>query len=215
MVEDSRDGKSVENGITLGRFTVSLIKTKRTTAGVAAIGARAKDAAAQAVPMGKRAGTTAVQGAVGAKDWAAPRVQDAKEWAAPRVQDAKEWAAPRVQDAVRGAREWAAPRLEGAADAVTTSVAPKVSSALRSTASQVRPAPAKTGVRRLLDWRWLLGMGAVVAAAGATAGAAMRRRYANATADAKDATEPDDAEQAGDPAADASSVNGRVTTPGS
>src|ERR1700733_15381369 len=200
MVEDSRDGKSVENGITLGRFTVSLIKTKRTTAGVAAIGARAKDAAAQAVPMGKRAGTTAVQGAVGAKDWAAPRVQDAKEWAAPRVQDAKEWAAPRV---------------EGAADAVTTLVAPKVSSALRSTASQVRPAPAKTGVRRLLDWRWLLGMGAVVAAAGATAGAAMRRRYANATADAKDATEPDDAEQAGDPAADASSVNGRVTTPGS
>src|SRR6202035_5498040 len=174
-----------ENGITLGRFTVSLIKTNRTTAGAAAIGARAKDAAAQAVPMGKRAGETAVQGAVGAKDWAAPRVQDAKE----RVQDAKEWAAPRVQDAVRGAREWAAPRLEGAADAVTTSVAPKFSSALRSTASQVRPAPAKTGVRRLLDWRWLLGLGAVLAAAGATAAVTMRRRYASATADAKDATE--------------------------
>jgi len=191
---------------------VSLIKTNRTTAGAAAFGARAKDAAAQAVPMGKRAGETAVQGAVGAKDWAAPRVQDAKE----RVQDAKEWAAPRVQDAVRGAREWAAPRLEGAADAVTTSVAPKVSSALRSTASQVRPAPAKTGVRRLLDWRWLLGLGAVLAAAGATAAVTMRRRYANATADAKDATEPDDAEQAADdPAAEASSVNGRVTTPGS
>jgi len=202
---------------------VSLIKTNRTTAGAAAIGARAKDAAAQAVPMGKRAGETAVQGAVGAKDWAAPRVQDAKErvqdakeWAAPRVQDAKEWAAPRVQDAVRGAREWAAPRLEGAADAVTTSVAPKVSSALRSTASQVRPAPAKTGIRRLLDWRWLLGLGAVLAAAGATAAVTMRRRYASATADAKDATEPDDAEQAADdPAAEAPSVNGRVTTPGS
>ena len=197
---------------------MSLIKSNRTTAGAAAIGARAKDAAAQAVPMGKRAGETAVQGAVGAKDWAAPRVQDAKELvqdAKELVQDAKEWAAPRVQEAVRGAREWAAPRLEGAADAVTTSVAPKVSSALRSTADQVRPAPAKTGVRRLLDWRWLLGLGAVVAAAGATVAVTMRRRYASATADAKDATEPDDAEQAGDPAAEASSANGRVTTPGS
>ncbi len=60
---------------------MSLIKTNGTTAGMAAIGARAKDAAAQAVPMGKRAGTTAVQGARqgvhGAKEWAAPRVQDA------------------------------------------------------------------------------------------------------------------------------------------
>ncbi len=116
---------------------MSLIKTNRTTAGMVAISARAKDAAAQAVPMGKRAGTTAVQGARqgvhGAKEWAAPRVQDA-------VRSAQEWAAPRVQDAVRGSREWAAPRLEGAADAVDTSVAPAVSSALRSAASQIRPA---------------------------------------------------------------------------
>lgn len=149
---------------------MSLTKTKRTTAGMAELGARAKDAAAQAVPKGKRAGTTAVQGVMGAKDWAAPR----------------------VQDAVRGAREWAAPRLEDAADAVTTSVAPKVSSVLRSTAGQVRPAKsAKTGLRRLLDWRWLLGLGAVAAAAGATAAVAMRRRYANATAAAKDDMEPD------------------------
>jgi hypothetical protein len=175
---------------------VSLIKTNGTTRGMAAVGARAKDAAAQAIPMGKRAGTTAIQGAAGAKDWAAPR----------------------VQDAVRGAREWAAPRLEDAAEAVTTSVAPKVSSVLRSTASQVRPAAtsAKTGARRLLDWRWMLGLGAVVAAAGTTAAVAMRRRYARATADAKDVTEPDATEQAAadDPAAEASSVNGRVTTPG-
>jgi hypothetical protein len=174
---------------------VPLIKTNRTTAGMTAVSARAKEAAAQAVPLGKRAGTTAIQGAA----------------------SAKEWAAPRVQDAVRGAREWAAPRLEDAAEVVTTSVAPKVSSALRSTASQVRPAKGagKTGVRRLLDWRWLLGLGAVVAAAGAGAAVAMRRRYASATADAKDATEPDAADQpADDPAADASSVNGRITTPG-
>jgi hypothetical protein len=176
---------------------VSLIKTNRTNAGMAAMGARAKDAAAQAVPVGKRAGTTAVQGA--------------RQGAA----GAKEWAAPRVQDAVRGAREWAAPRLEDAADAVTTSVAPKVSSALRSTASQVRPGtPAKTGLRRLLGWRWLVGLGAVVAAAGATAAVAMRRRYASATAAAKDDTEPDVPEQADDSAAETPSVNGRITTPG-
>ena len=179
---------------------MSLINTNRTTDETATIGARAKDAAAQAVPMGKRAGTAAVlgvrQGAVGAK----------------------EWAAPRVQIAVRGAREWTAPRLEDAADAVTILVAPRVSSTLRSTASYVRPPtpPAKTGVRRLPDRRWLLGLGALLAAAGTTAAVAMRRRYARATADAKDATEPDATEQAAadDPAAEASSVNGRVTTPG-
>jgi hypothetical protein len=175
---------------------VSLIKTDRTTAGMAAMGARAKDAAAQAVPIGKRTGTTVVQGAAGARDWAAPR----------------------VQGAVRGAREWTAPRLEDAAEAVTITVAPKVSSALRSAASQVRPTvtPAKSGARRLLDWRWMVGLGAAMAAAGTTAAVAMRRRYARATADAKDATEPDATEQAAadDPAAEASSVNGRVTTPG-
>ena len=178
---------------------MSLINTNRTTDETATIGARAKDAAAQAVPMGKRAGTAAVlgvrQGAVGAK----------------------EWAAPRVQIAVRGAREWTAPRLEDAADAVTILVAPRVSSTLRSTASYVRPPtpPVETGGRRMVDWRWMLGLGAVVAAAGTTAALAMRRRYARATADAMDATEPDATEQAAadDPMAEARSVNGRVTTP--
>jgi hypothetical protein len=171
---------------------VSLTNTDRTTAGMAAISARAKDVAAQAVPLGKRAGTTAVQG----------------------VQSAKEWAAPRMQDAVQGAREWAAPRLEGAADAVTTTVAPKVSSALRSTASRVRPpGPApRTGLGRLLDWRWLVGLGALAAAAGTTAAVAMRRRYASATAEAKDATEPEAPEQAQGDDADDASVNGQVTT---
>ena len=172
---------------------MSLINTDRTTAGMAAISARAKDAAAQAVPMGKRAGTTAVQGVQGAMDWAAPR----------------------INDAIFAAREWAAPQLENAADAVTTTVAPKVSSALRATASQVRtPPPAKTGLSRLLDWRWLVGLGAVAAAAGTTAAVAMRRRYASATAAAKAATEPDvpvDESAAEDAAR--SQVNGQVTTP--
>jgi hypothetical protein len=197
---------------------LSLINTNRTTNGAAAIGVRAKDVAAQAIPVGKRAGTTAVQGVrqgvQGAKEWAAPRLEDA-------VVGAKEWAAPRLEDVVLGAREWAAPRLEDAAEAVTTTVAPKVSEALLTTARQIRPNGAKrTGIRRLLDWRLLLGVGAAMAAAGAGAAITMRRRYASATAEAKNATESSEDErgtQAGDAADDAaarSDANGRVTTPG-
>jgi len=186
---------------------VSLMKANSATDGMAAAAAsakdRARDVAAQAIPVAKSAGTTAVQG-----------VRQG-------VQGAKEWATPRIEDAVLGAREWAAPRIEEAAEAVTTTVAPKVSSALRETARQVRPdGTKKTGIRRLLDWRWLLGVGAVAAAAGAGAAVAMRRRYASATAEAKNATEsPDEdrATQADGTAGDAAArpdVNGRVTTPG-
>ena len=186
---------------------MSLIKTNRTVSGAAAIGTRArdraKDAAVQAIPVGKRAGTTAVQG-----------VRQG-------VQGAREWAAPRFEDALQGAREWAAPRLEDAAEAVTTTVAPKVSSALRSTARQVKPGAARrTGLRRLLSWRWLLGVGVVVAAAGAGAAVAMRRRYASATEEAKNATESPGEErtaQEDETASDAApgaGVNGRVATPG-
>jgi hypothetical protein len=194
---------------------VSLINTTR-TGGVAALGERAKGAAAQAIPAGKRAGTTAVQGVrqgvQGARDWAGPRVEEA-------VHGAREWAEPRLEDAVLGAREWAAPRLEEAADAVTTTVAPKVSSALRSTARKVRPdGTRRTGLRRLLDWRVLFGVGAAMAAAGTGAAIAMRRRYASATEEAKNATDAGEDEREtpatpDDPAV-RSDVNGRVTTPG-
>ena len=155
------------------------------------------DAVAQAVPAGKRAGATAVQG-----------VRQG-------VQGAREWAAPRIEQAVFDAREWAAPRIDDAAEAVTTTVAPAVSSALHATAEQVRPAdPVKD--RGLLSWRWLLGAGIVLAAAGAGAAIAMRRRYASATEEAKNATEPpeeDRAAQDGD-ASVGSEVNGRLTSPG-
>jgi len=168
---------------------VSHSKTNRATSGMAMAGRRARDraasAAAVAVPAGKRAGTAAVQGA---------------------------------RQGVQVAREWAAPRLEDAADAVTRSVAPKVSSALRTTARRVRPAggtaAGKAGPRRLLDWRWLAGIGAALAAAGATAAVAVQRRYARATAQAKSDVEPsDDATQA-ETTAMRSQVNGQVSTPG-
>jgi hypothetical protein len=186
---------------------VSLMKANGATDGMTAAAAsakdRAKDVAVQAIPVAKSAGTTAVQG-----------VRQG-------VQAAQEWATPRIEDAVLGAREWAAPRIEDAAEAVTTTVAPKVSSALMETARQVRPGGAKkTGMRRLLDWRWLLGAGAVIAAAGAGAAVTMRRRYASATAEAKNATESPDEDgmtpadgTAGDATA-RSDVNGRVTMPG-
>jgi hypothetical protein len=197
---------------------VSLMNTNGTDDGTATLSARAKDVAAQAIPAGKRAGTTAAQGVrqgvQGAREWASPRLEGA-------VQGAREWAEPRLEDAVFGAREWAAPRLEDAAEAVTITVAPKVSSALLTAARQVRPAePKRTGVRSLLSWRILLGVGAAAAIAGAGAAIAMRRRYASATAEAKDATElPEDDQDTppdGTPsdAAMRSEVNGRVTMPG-
>jgi hypothetical protein len=187
---------------------VSLIKTNRTTEGAAALGTRAKDAAAQAVPIGKRAGSTAVrgvrQGVHGARGWAAPRLEDAADAVTASV-------APKVSSALRSA------------DAVTASVAPKVSSALRRTARQIRPdgaKPAKTGFRRLLNWRWLLAAGAMAAAAGTTAAVAMRRRYTSATEEAKNATGPADDESTAQspdsahPTTMGSEVNGRLTTPG-
>jgi hypothetical protein len=156
---------------------VSSLTTSRTPRRIAAAGTRAKDAAAQGVHD--------------ARKWTAPRLEDA----AGAVARAKDAAAQGVHDA----REWAAPRLEDAAEAVTTSVAPLVSSALRSTARQVRPAgtrAGKAGLRRLLSWRWLLGAGAVIAAAGASAAIAMRRRYASATAEIHDAADSPGAESA-------------------
>ena len=157
------------------------------------------DAVVQAVPAGKRAGATAVQG-----------VRQG-------VQGAREWATPRIEQAVYDARGWAAPRIDDAAEAVTTTVAPAVSSALHATAEQVRPVdPARTGVGRLLSWRWLVGAGVALAAAGAGAAIAMRRRYASATEEAKNATEApeeDRAAQDGD-ASVRSEVNGRVASPG-
>ena len=182
---------------------MSEVNTNGATSGTAMMSARARDAAAQLVPVGKRAGTAAVLG-----------VRQG-------VQGAREWATPRVVVAVLSARQWAAPRLDGAADAVTESVAPKVSTMLRSAASQVRPpepTPEKTGVRGLLDWRWLIGIGAALAAAGGTAAWAMRRRYATATAEAKEATETPGEEDGPDGESDGeavrSEVNGQVTTPG-
>jgi hypothetical protein len=194
---------------------VSHIRADRSARGkVASVSDRTRGIATQAIPQAKQAGTTAVHGVM-------QGVEGARGWAAPRVE---------------GARVWAAPHLENAADAITATVAPKVSSALRSTASAVQPSrPRRTGMRRLLDWRLLLGIGAAVAAASAAAAVTMRKRYESATAAAKDAADMDAADMApgttpagrtpagrtdapGGPTAAADEtatpgVNGRATTP--
>jgi hypothetical protein len=105
--------------------------------------------------------------------------------AIPQAKRAGTTAVQGVMQGVEGARGWAAPRMHSAADAFTESLAPKVSSAMHSAASTVDTAPPpKSGIRRLLDWRLLLGIGAAIAAAGAAA--VTMRRYQSATADAKD-----------------------------
>ena len=107
--------------------------------------------------------------------------------ALPQARQAGTTAVHGVRQGVEGARGWAAPRLDQAADAITASVAPKVSSALHSTAGRVQPTtPGRTGMRRLLDWRLLLGVGAAVVAAGAAAVFTMHKRYEDATAEAED-----------------------------
>jgi hypothetical protein len=105
--------------------------------------------------------------------------------AIPQARRAGTTAAQGVMQGVDGARGWVAPRMHSAADAFTESLAPKVSSAMHSAAKTVDTAPPpKSGIRRLLDWRLLLGIGAAIAAAGAAA--VTMRRYQSATADAKD-----------------------------
>ena len=116
---------------------MSSLTTSQTPRRIAAAGMRAKDAA--------------TQGAQGAREWAAPRLEDAAD-AITRAKDA-------ATQGVHDAREWAAPRLEDAANAVTESVAPRVSAALRSTARQVKPEvvrkdwPTQAAELALAAWR--------------------------------------------------------------
>jgi hypothetical protein len=126
------------------------------------------------------------------------RARALAQQAIPQARQAGTAAVHGVRHGVEGARGWAAPRMHDAADALTASVAPKVSSALHSAAKTVEPvAPAKSGIRRLFDWRLLAGIGAAVVAASAAAAIAMRHRYETATSAAKNAVE-DVADKAGD-----------------
>jgi len=137
--------------------------------------------------------------------------------AIPQARRAGTTAVHGVKQGVEGARGWAAPRLDSAADALSATVAPKVSSVMHSAARTVKPAQTgKSGIRRLLSWRWLTGLVAAMAAAGAAAAVTLRR-YQNATSDARNGADALTDEATGANSADEAAkqqVNGQVTTSG-
>lgn len=126
----------------------------------AVIVAKTRDAAVSVIPRSKQAGASAVHG---------------------------------VRNGVRGARGWAAPRFDGAANVVDKTIAPKVSGTFRATARTVRPGDTDTRLRRglssMMSWRGMAAAIAVLTAAGATVAMTMRRKYNNATAEAKEGAE--------------------------
>jgi hypothetical protein len=69
-------------------------------------------------------------------------------------------------------------------------------------------------MRRLLDWRLLLGIGAAVAAASAAAAITMRKRYESATAAAKDAADMDATDMTSTDMTPGRTSDGRTGAPG-
>jgi hypothetical protein len=89
------------------------------------------------------------------------------------------------------ARSWAAPQMESFANVVESSITPAVTSSLRSSAKKIQP-PRQSRMsgmsRAILSWRGLMALIAVLGAAGAAAGIAMRKRCSGATAEADKTT---------------------------
>lgn len=151
-------------------------KTQRKAGSVAA------KAAARAAKGGVKAaaspaGAKAVKGGVKMTAYltagaAADKVRGAAMQVVPVGQRAGTVAAQSFYDV----RVWTAPRLDEAADVMTGTVAPKVAAALRATARRVEPRPQRKGALGILtDWRAILGVAGIAAAAG-TGAAYIRRR---------------------------------------
>jgi hypothetical protein len=111
--------------------------------------------------------------------------------AVPAGQQAGAAAAAQMQRGVHHARRWSAPRIEGIADIVETTITPRVASALRHGADAVKPEPEsrlRSVTRSMMNWRGAVALLAVLGAAGAAAGYAMRKRYMEATDEAEKAS---------------------------
>jgi hypothetical protein len=106
----------------------------------------AQQAAHQAVPLAKTAGTSMRHGA-----------DDAVAWATPRVD---------------AARAWAAPQLEQSARAISESLAPTISAALMNAARKIDAPVRKKPRRRGL----IVGIVLLVAACGAAAASMLLRQ---------------------------------------
>ena len=105
----------------------------------------------------------AVDQALAAKQWAAPRYEVARIWVEPKARSAGGWAEPKV----RYATEWAEPRLKHARDAGVQFATPHVEAA----ASKIAPTVDATRERFVAD---VLPKIAETAAAAAAAAAAAK-----------------------------------------
>jgi hypothetical protein len=108
------------------------------------------------VPVVKRAGMTARDGARSAATWAAPRVD--------------------------GARAWTAPRIESGGLAIRDTVGPRICEVLVATARRVEvTAPRADAAARRRRWPEAAAGLVLLAAAGAVAAAVLQRRKAAGT----------------------------------
>lgn len=121
----------------------------------------------------------------------AGRARDVIVMAVPAGQRAGTAAATQMQRGVHHARRWSAPRIEGFADIVETTITPRVTSSLRQGAQTVKPEQESrlhSVTRSMMNWRGAIALLAVLGAAGAAAGYAMRKRYTSATDEAEKAS---------------------------
>jgi hypothetical protein len=131
---------------------------------------QAQQAAQQAMPLARTAGTSIRQSA-----------DDAVAWATPRVD---------------AARSWAAPQLEQSARAISENLAPMISDALRAAAQKIDYVEPKR--RRINKTTILVGSALLTAVGAAAAAFSMRHRNGNGyAADSSMGTSPDAATSPG------------------
>ncbi len=124
------------------------------------------------VPIAKRAGMTARDGALSAAAWAAPQVD--------------------------GARAWTAPRIEWTGLAIRDTVGPRICEVLVATARRVEvTAPRADAAVSRRRWMKATAVMVVLAAAGAGAAAVLQRRKAAGTSGAPGGAEAGGAEAGG------------------
>jgi hypothetical protein len=148
---------------------VSLLTRKPPASGYAALGAQAKTAARQAVPVAVNAKNAAAQQVAPIARQAVPLARSAGQSVKQGTDGAIAWATPYAD----AARAWAAPRLEQSAVAVSENLAPMISEALVTAARKIDTRPSK---RRRIGNASLLAASVLLIAAGAITALSLRKR---------------------------------------
>jgi hypothetical protein len=161
---------------------VSLLTRKPPPSGYAALGAQAKTAARQAVPVAVNAKNAAAQQVAPIASKAVPLAKNAGQTVKQGTDGAIAWAAPYAD----AARAWAAPRLEQSAVAVSENLAPMISDALVTAARKIDTRPSK---RRRIGNASLLAASVLLIAAGAMTALSLRKRGQDDGYTAMDAAE--------------------------